>query len=78
MNRNLLYVGAVLLGFILIQLIGFKVMERVLEDRLSKRLAPAVVYQVIDSLRKEYSPGPYSPGFDPDKIDPRLMRQEPR
>jgi hypothetical protein len=28
-----------------------------------------IVTKVIDKLKKEYSPGPYAPGFDPNKID---------
>lgn len=74
MNRNLVYVAAVLLAFLLVQLIGFKVVQRVVEKKVTEQLVPIVTAQVIDSLRKEYSPGPYAPGFDPDKIDPRLMR----
>lgn len=28
-----------------------------------------IITKVIDKLKKEYSPGPYAPGFDPNKID---------
>jgi hypothetical protein len=30
--------------------------------------------RVIQKLQKEYSPSPYGPGFDPDKIDPEKLR----
>jgi hypothetical protein len=30
---------------------------------------------VIEKLQREYTPGPYQPGFDPDKVDPSVFRQ---
>lgn len=33
-----------------------------------------ITKEVIKELRREYTPGPYSPGFDPDKVDPNIMR----
>lgn len=30
---------------------------------------------VINNLQKSYSPSPYSPGFDPDKVNPDALRQ---
>lgn len=33
---------------------------------------------VIEKLQKEYSPGPYAPGFDPDKVNPNFWRNQPQ
>ena len=35
-----------------------------------------VTNQVIKELRMEYTPGPYSPGFDPDKVNPSLFTDQ--
>jgi len=32
--------------------------------------------KVIEKLQKEYSPSPYGPGIDPDKIDPDALRKQ--
>ncbi len=32
--------------------------------------------RVIEKLQREYSPGPYHPGFDPDKVNPDFFRQQ--
>jgi hypothetical protein len=37
---------------------------------LSKFLIDATADRVIEKLQKSYSPSPYGPGFDPDKINP--------
>ena len=34
-------------------------------------LTEKVTQRVIDRLKREYVPGPYEPGFDPDKVPPR-------
>jgi hypothetical protein len=34
-----------------------------------KIIIDKVADRVIHKLQKEYSPSPFSPGFDPDKID---------
>lgn len=34
-----------------------------------------VTNRVIKELRMEYTPGPYAPGFDPDKVNPRLFTE---
>ena len=31
---------------------------------------------VIEKLQKEYSPGPYAPGFDPDKVNPNFWNHQ--
>lgn len=33
--------------------------------------------QVIQKLQKEYSPSPYGPGIDPDKLDVEKLRRQP-
>jgi hypothetical protein len=35
----------------------------------SKVFTDRIVAAVVDKLKKEYSPSPYGPGIDPDKID---------
>ena len=36
-----------------------------------------VTKQVIKELRMEYTPGPYSPGFDPDKVNSHIFTLNP-
>lgn len=43
----------------------------------SKAIINKVTQQVIETLQKDYSPGPYAPGFNPDKVDPNHWRQMP-
>jgi hypothetical protein len=33
-------------------------------------LTKKITRQVIEGLKREYVPGPYEPGFDPDKVPP--------
>lgn len=35
-----------------------------------------VADRVIEKLQRDYSPGPYHPGFDPDKVSPDFFRQQ--
>lgn len=30
---------------------------------------------VVEELKRSYTPGPYHPGFDPDKVDPKAFQQ---
>lgn len=46
--------------------IGAFMVGKVVIDRAADR--------VYDKLRKEYSPSPYSPGFDPDKVNPDAFK----
>ena len=32
--------------------------------------------KVIEKLQRDYVPGPYTPGFDPDKINPNFWRNQ--
>lgn len=34
-------------------------------------LTSKITSKVLDSLKREYVPGPYEPGFDPDKVPPK-------
>lgn len=43
---------------------------------LNSVLVPKITRNVIQELKREYAPGPYDPGFDPDKINPNLLRSE--
>lgn len=36
-------------------------------------LIQKITKEVVEELKREYTPGPYAPGFDPDKVDPNLM-----
>lgn len=40
----------------------------------SNVLIKKVSEKVIQQIQRDYTPGPYSPGFDPDKVDPRFFR----
>lgn len=37
-------------------------------------LTSRITAKVIDSLKREYVPGPYEPGFDPDKVAPKSVK----
>lgn len=50
-----------LLVFILFVLIGVVFINNI-------TLTERVTSKVLESLKREYTPGPYSPGFDPDKV----------
>lgn len=41
----------------------------------SSVLVNRVTDAVIEKLQKEYSPSPYGPGIDPDKIDVQKMKK---
>ena len=32
--------------------------------------------KVIEKLQKEYSPSPYGPGLDPDKVNPEALKKQ--
>jgi hypothetical protein len=34
-----------------------------------------VTNRVLESLKRDYTPGPYEPGFDPDKVPPRTPQR---
>lgn len=41
-----------------------------------KLVVDKVTEKVIKEMRREYSPGPYNPGFDPDKVDPNFFKNQ--
>lgn len=41
---------------------------------LSKFIIEKTTQQVIQRLKQEYSPSPYGPSFDPDKVSPDHLR----
>lgn len=65
-NNKLFYVVVVLVALLLV--VGFG----------GKFIVDKVADRVIQKLQKEYSPSPYGPGMDPDKIDPDSLRRGPQ
>lgn len=63
-NKNLL-LGVVGLGVFLVFVL-----------LLNSFLVPKITKSVIQELKREYTPGPYDPGFDPDKVNPNVIRSE--
>lgn len=63
-KQILLIVGAVVLG-------GF-----VLLNFATSYLTDRVADRVIQKLYKEYSPSPYGPGVDPDRINPNVFHRQ--
>lgn len=64
--ENKLFWVAIVLGVLLI---GAFVGGPMIIDRVADK--------VINKLQKDYTPGPYWPGVDPDKVDPRFFRNQP-
>lgn len=62
--KNKLFWVAIVLGVLLLGVIkgGDIIVDRIADKAVQK-------------LMKEYSPSPYGPGIDPDKIDPELLRR---
>jgi hypothetical protein len=48
--------------FLLVLVVTLAVNNLVLTSKITAR--------VLDSLKRDYVPGPYEPGFDPDKVSP--------
>ena len=64
MQKKLLVATAALLGLLLVVLLGNELVVNKITNR------------VIEQLKRDYVPGPYDPGFDPDKVDPSAFRSE--
>lgn len=62
MNENLKLVAACLLVLVASVLLNTLVMTDKVADK------------VIQSLKRDYVPGPYEPGFDPDKVPPGSLK----
>jgi len=58
-NKNLLLIT----GFLTLVLAFAFVFNSLLVNK--------VTVKVIEELRRSYTPGPYDPGFDPDKVNPK-------
>lgn len=37
-------------------------------------LTKRITARVLDSIKRDYVPGPYEPGFDPDKVPPKSTK----
>ena len=57
-NKNLIVISGVL-AVVLIFAVVFNTL-----------LVNKITNKVIEELRRSYVPGPYDPGFDPDKVNP--------
>lgn len=63
MKDSFFWVVVGLLGLVLVVAVGGKF----LIDRIADR--------VIQKLQKDYSPSPYGPGIDPDRLDAELLKK---
>ena len=61
-EENLKIVAACLLTLVVSVLINFLTTDRIAE-------------RVIQKLKRDYVPGPYEPGFDPDKVPPGSIKK---
>lgn len=66
MNKN--NSNILLLVVIVLTMVMLGVGNKVLVDKIAN--------QVIQKLQKEYSPSPYGPGIDPDKLDLEKLKKE--
>lgn len=64
MQNKILIISSVVLGVILLGFLS------------NKLIINTVANAVIEKLQRDYVPGPYNPGFDPDKVDPTVFRSE--
>jgi hypothetical protein len=63
-NNGLVWV----VGILLLLIAGAYFGGPIVLDRITDR--------VIDKLQKEYAPGPYAPGIDPDRVNPDFFRRQ--
>ena len=63
--ENRLFPVAIVIGVLMLVLVagGPAIKNKITDD-------------VIEKMRKEHSPGPYAPGFDPDKVNPSFWSQQ--
>jgi len=64
-NKWVRVVGILLIVFLALVFFNNAIVERTAD-------------RVIEKLQKEYTPGPYAPGFDPDKVNPDLWKDSRR
>jgi hypothetical protein len=60
-NKWVRVVGILLVVFVVLIVFNNAIVER-------------TANRVIEKLHKQYAPGPYAPGFDPDKVNPDLWK----
>lgn len=41
-------------------------------------LVQKISVKVVEELKRDYTPGPYHPGFDPDKVDGNAFKNPPK
>lgn len=63
MTTESLKTTAILLAFLIL---GLAVNNVIVTKRVTDK--------VLESLKRDYVPGPYEPGFDPDKVPPRTEK----
>lgn len=56
--------------FPLVTIIGMLVLCVVVGDVLIKKITQRVIHE----LKRDYAPGPYAPGYDPDKVSPKFFQ----
>jgi hypothetical protein len=64
-NNRLLWIVIALAVIMVVVGLG----TRLLVDKIADR--------AVQKLQKEYSPSPYGPGIDPDKLDAEKLRKNP-
>lgn len=62
-NKNLMFAVVLLIAVGATIFVGGKVFV----DKVAEK--------VIDKLQRDYTPGPYQPGFDPDKVDSNFFNK---
>ena len=60
----------------LLWIIGILVAVMIVMGFGSKILVDKIADRVIQKLQKDYSPSPYGPGFDPDRIDLEKIKKK--
>ena len=63
MNKKSTYIILIFVLFLGFMSVAFKFVEK------------RIVNSVIEELKRDYVPGPFSPGFDPDKLDPFALKE---
>jgi hypothetical protein len=63
LNKNLLILIASLTGILFFVVF------------LNNYLVERITDKVINELKRTYTPGPYDPGYDPDKVNPSYFRE---
>jgi|SaaInlV_100m_DNA_2_1039680.scaffolds.fasta_scaffold02148_6 hypothetical protein len=62
-NKLMWVAGAIAVALLFVSLAGPVIVDRITD-------------KVVERLMKDYSPGPYFPGIDPDKVNPNIWRDK--